>query len=32
MGLRIQIEAALRVFQVWWRHHGLSPAMRAAGG
>jgi dolichol-phosphate mannosyltransferase len=32
MGLKIQIEAALRVFQVWWRHRRLSPAMRAAGG
>jgi dolichol-phosphate mannosyltransferase len=32
MGLKIQIEAALRVFQVWWRHHHLTPAHRAAGG
>ncbi len=32
MGLKIQIEAALRVFQVWWRHHNLTSAMRAAGG
>ena len=32
MGLKIQIEAALRVFQVWWRHHNLNPSMRAAGG
>ena len=32
MGLKIQIEAALRVFQVWWRHRNLSPALRAAGG
>ncbi len=32
MGLKIQIEAALRVFQVWWRHHNLTPAMRTAGG
>ncbi len=30
MGLKIQIEAALRVFQVWWRHHRLTPADRAA--
>jgi dolichol-phosphate mannosyltransferase len=28
MGLSIQIEAALRVFQVWWRHHSLTPADR----
>src|SRR5258707_6066979 len=26
MGLKIQIEAALRVFQVWVRHHSLTPA------
>jgi dolichol-phosphate mannosyltransferase len=32
MGLRIQIEAALRVFEVWWRHRYLTPADRAAGG
>ncbi len=32
MGLKIQIEAALRVFQVWWRHHQLTPGSRAAGG
>ncbi len=32
MGLKIQIEAALRVFEVWWRHHGLTVANRAAGG
>jgi dolichol-phosphate mannosyltransferase len=32
MGLKIQIEAALRVFQVWWRHHALTPADRTAGG
>ena len=31
MGLKIQIEAALRVFQVWWRHHSLTPAMRVTG-
>jgi dolichol-phosphate mannosyltransferase len=29
MGLKIQIEAALRVFQVWVRHHSLKPADRA---
>ncbi|MEP7287935.1 MAG: polyprenol monophosphomannose synthase [Chloroflexota bacterium] len=29
MGLKIQIEAALRVFQVWYLHHGLTPANRA---
>ena len=32
MGLKIQIEAALRVFEVWWRHHSLNPMMRVAGG
>ncbi len=32
MGLEVQIEAALRVFQVWLRHHSLVPADRAAGG
>jgi dolichol-phosphate mannosyltransferase len=32
MGLKIQIEAALRVFEVWWRHHNLTPKMRAAEG
>lgn len=31
MGLKIQIEAALRVFQVWQRHHNLTPANRATG-
>ena len=31
MGLKVQIEAALRVFQVWQRHHALTPADRAAG-
>jgi dolichol-phosphate mannosyltransferase len=30
MGLKIQIEAALRVFEVWWRHHALNPVQRAA--
>lgn len=29
MGLNIQIEAALRVFQVWARHHSLTMADRA---
>jgi dolichol-phosphate mannosyltransferase len=29
MGLKIQIEAALRVFQVWARHRALTPANRA---
>jgi dolichol-phosphate mannosyltransferase len=28
MGLRITIEAALRVFQVGWRHRELTPSMR----
>lgn len=28
MSLRIQIEAALRVWQVWWRHRRLTPQMR----
>jgi dolichol-phosphate mannosyltransferase len=28
MGIRIQIEAALRVFQVWWRFHALNATMR----
>jgi dolichol-phosphate mannosyltransferase len=28
MGLKVQIEAALRVFQVWLRHHHLTPADR----
>lgn len=32
MGLKIQIEAALRVFEVWWRHHSLTTADRVAGG
>jgi dolichol-phosphate mannosyltransferase len=32
MGLAIQVEAALRVFQVWWRHHSLTSTQRAAGG
>ncbi len=32
MGLRIQVEAALRVFQVYSRYHHLTPADRAAGG
>lgn len=29
MGLRITLEAALRVFQVLWRHRGLNPTQRA---
>ena len=32
MGLRIQIEAALRVFQVYSRYHHLTPADRAVKG
>jgi len=28
MSLRVQIEAALRVWQVWWRHRELKPSMR----
>jgi dolichol-phosphate mannosyltransferase len=32
MGLEVQIEAALRVFQVWLNHHTLTAANRAAGG
>ena len=32
MGFKIQLEAALRVFQVWLRHHALIPANRAPGG
>ncbi len=28
MSLRIQIEAALRVWQVWWYHRRLTPQMR----
>jgi len=28
MGLNVQREAALRVFEVWWRHHGLNRSMR----
>jgi len=30
MSFRVQAEAALRVWQVWWRHRHLNPAMRAA--
>ncbi len=30
MGLRIQLEAALRVFQVWWRFRGLNATMRSS--
>jgi dolichol-phosphate mannosyltransferase len=29
MGLKIQIEAALRVIQVWFRHRHLNPSKRA---
>ncbi len=32
MGLEVQVEAALRVFQVWINHHSLTSANRAAGG
>lgn len=32
MGPKIQIEAALRVFQVFFRHHQLTVAQRASGG
>ncbi|HLY25604.1 MAG TPA: hypothetical protein VKQ72_04650, partial [Aggregatilineales bacterium] len=32
MGLEVQIEAALRVFQVWMRHHNLTPADRVVEG
>lgn len=28
MSLKVQIEAAMRVWQVWWRHRHLTPAMR----
>jgi dolichol-phosphate mannosyltransferase len=28
MGLKIQVEAALRVWQIWWRHRRLKPSMR----
>ncbi|NDJ75555.1 MAG: polyprenol monophosphomannose synthase [Chloroflexi bacterium] len=28
MSLRVQLEAALRVWQVWWRHRALKPSMR----
>lgn len=28
MSFKVQIEAALRVWQVWWRHRRLNPAMR----
>jgi dolichol-phosphate mannosyltransferase len=31
MGFEVQIEAALRVFQVWLRHHNLKPSDRATG-
>ncbi len=29
MGFAIQLEAAVGVFQLWWRYHGLKPSMRA---
>jgi dolichol-phosphate mannosyltransferase len=29
MSFRVQLEAALRVWQVWWRHRKLKPSMRA---
>lgn len=28
MSFKVQLEAALRVWQVWWRHRHLTPAMR----
>ena len=28
MSFRVQLEAALRVWQVWWRHRRLKPSMR----
>jgi dolichol-phosphate mannosyltransferase len=28
MSFRVQMEAALRVWQVWWRHRHLEPSMR----
>lgn len=28
MDMRIQMEAALRVWQIWWRHRKLNPSMR----
>ncbi len=31
MGLSVSIEAALRVFQVLWRHRALNPSKRATG-
>jgi dolichol-phosphate mannosyltransferase len=30
MSFKVQSEAALRVWQVWWRHRGLKPSMRKA--
>ena len=30
MSIPIKVEAALRVWQVWWRHRHLTPSMRAA--
>ncbi len=32
MSFKVQLEAALRVIQVRWRHHKLNASMRAAGG
>lgn len=29
MSFRVQLEAALRVWQVWWQHRHLKPSMRA---
>ncbi|MCZ7542225.1 MAG: polyprenol monophosphomannose synthase [Anaerolineae bacterium] len=29
MAVPIKIEAALRTWQVWWRHRGLNPSLRA---
>jgi len=31
MSFKVQLEAALRVWQVWWRHRHLTPADRMAG-
>jgi dolichol-phosphate mannosyltransferase len=30
MDMRIQMEAAVRVWQIWWRHRKLDPSMRRA--
>ncbi len=29
MDMKVKVEAALRTWQVWWRHRHLTPAMRA---